>query len=121
MFPVLVTTRQGVFSSTNRRHARPIVCLAQQLCWRLAVCQVKSKYPPAYLWLLAACFLREAPGLGRRAARNCSVGRVLMTSFFSSQPRRAMVTPCRINAKLAELCESVEMTTFTPRSLHILR
>lgn len=38
-------------------------------------------------WPLAAC------GLGRRAARNFSSGSVLITSFFSIQPRRAVATP----------------------------
>src|SRR5437016_1273230 len=46
-----------------------------------------------YRFALAECFLLAAPGLGRRAASNSSAGRVLMTFFFSSQPRRAIVTP----------------------------
>src|SRR6266567_2391711 len=36
---------------------------------------------------------RAALGFGRSAERNSAVGRVLMTSFFSSHPRRAMMTP----------------------------
>src|SRR6266850_5588998 len=76
---------------------------------------------------LAAAFLEPAalslaaPGFVRSAARNSAVGRVLMTSFFSSQPRRAMVTPYRMKARFPVLWESVEMTTLTPRSLHIRR
>src|SRR5260370_34852964 len=70
-----------------------------------------------------ACLLRlfPAPGLARRAARNSPAGRVLITSFFSSQPRRAMVTPWRIKARLPGLGESVEITTLTLRSLHMRR
>ena len=41
----------------------------------------------------AGCFLTTEPGFGLSAARNLSTGRVLMTLDFSSQPRRAMVTP----------------------------
>src|SRR5580704_12140666 len=43
-------------------------------------------------WALAAVFWVWL-GLGRRAFRKSVTGRVLRTSFFSSQPRRAMVTP----------------------------
>src|SRR5256885_5567589 len=68
---------------------------------------------------LAACFFRCAPGFGRRASRNSLTGKVLMTSFLVSQPLRAVVTPYRIKLKFAAVWESVEMTTFTPRSLHI--
>src|ERR1700739_1504574 len=57
----------------------------------------------------------------RNAPKNSSAPSVLITSFFSSQPLRAIVTPYRINAKFAVLCESVDITTFTPFSLHILR
>src|SRR5450631_1149247 len=60
-----------------------------------------------------------APGLGRSAAKNSAVGRVLMMSFFSSQPRRAVITPYFIILKCVDECASVEITTFTPRSLHI--
>src|SRR6266850_5583528 len=62
-----------------------------------------------------------APGFERSAARNSAVGRVLMTSCFSSQPRRAMATPYRMKARFPVLWESVEMTTLTPRSLHMRR
>ena len=57
------------------------------------------------------------PGLGRSAASKPSSGSVLMTSFFSSQPRRAVGTPYFIRAKFVVACASVEMTTLTPRSL----
>lgn len=46
-----------------------------------------------YRLAFAACFLLAAPGLGLKAARNSSQGRVLITFFFSSHPRRAIVTP----------------------------
>jgi hypothetical protein len=52
-----------------------------------------------------------APGFGRSAAKNCSTGSVLITSDFSSHPRRAVATPCRMNGRCSELCESVEITT----------
>jgi hypothetical protein len=45
-----------------------------------------------FYWALAAVFW-VCPGLGRRAFKKSATGRVLRTSFFSSQPRRAMVTP----------------------------
>src|SRR5712664_3859858 len=61
------------------------------------------------------------PGFARSAARNSVVGRVLMTSCFSNQPRRAMVTPYWIKERFPVLWESVEMTTLTPRSLHMRR
>src|SRR5690348_5465924 len=54
------------------------------------------------------------PGFARSATKNSFVGRVLITSFFSSHPRRAITTPYRINARFPALCESVEITTFTP-------
>ena len=38
-------------------------------------------------------FVLAAPGLGRKAANSWSAGKVLITLAFSSQPRRAMVTP----------------------------
>src|SRR5262249_37430968 len=65
------------------------------------------------------CFELAASGLGRSPAKNSSTGSVLRTSAFSSQPRRAIVTPCLIYARFPVLCESVEITTFTPRCLHI--
>src|ERR1700724_1420239 len=34
-----------------------------------------------------------ALGFGRSGAKNCSAGRILITSAFSSQPRRAVATP----------------------------
>src|SRR3984957_12385378 len=62
-----------------------------------------------------------APGLGRSAAKNSAVGSVLMTSFFSNQPRRAVITPYFIILKCVDECASVEITTFTPRSRHMRR
>src|SRR6516162_1779920 len=68
-------------------------------------------------YLLTACFF--SPGFGLSADRNSFSGRVLMTSFFSSHPRRAIVTPYRMKLRFPVLCESVEITTFTPLSLHM--
>src|SRR5271157_2588964 len=59
--------------------------------------------------------------LPRNAPKNSPTASVLITSVFSSHPRRAILTPYRIKLRFPVLCESVEITTFTPRSLHILK
>src|SRR5208282_1533271 len=57
----------------------------------------------------------------RNSPKNSPTAIVLITSLFSSHPLRAIFTPYQINFRFPVLCESVEITTFTPRSLHIRR
>jgi hypothetical protein len=85
------------------------------LCALCALCDlcVSLSLRPSYLF---ATFFPP-----RSAPKNSPTGNVLITSLFSSHPRRAIFTPYRIKLKFPALCESVEITTFTPRSLHILK
>ena len=75
---VLMDVNDRTFGKPKRGLFRPGVVWVRKACYRLT---------------LAACLVGTLPGLGRSAARNSSHGRLLMTFFFSSQPRRAMVTP----------------------------
>src|SRR5271165_353313 len=80
---------------------------------------VNSFLAPLLFYRFAAFFF--APGFCRSASKNSFVGKVLITSFFSSHPLLAIVTPYRRRPRFAVLCESVEITTFIARSLHIRR
>ena len=51
-----------------------------------------------------------------KSLRNVDRGRVLATSFFSHQPRRAWSTPWRMWSSSATRCASVDTTSFTPAS-----
>jgi len=63
--------------------------------------------------------LQELKAMGVQAV-TVEVGfPMLYEPFFSSQPRRAVITPYFIILKCVDECASVEITTFTPRSLHI--
>src|SRR6266851_7294979 len=83
---------------------------------RIVSKRFRNRYLPRPALLLLA-----APGFGRSAWRNCSGPTVFRTSALESQPRRAVVTPYWIKERLLVVWESVEMTTLTPRSLHIRR
>src|SRR5271157_2445132 len=67
-----------------------------------------------YLPFSALFFPRSSP-------KNFPAASVFITSFFSSHPLLAILTPYRIKLKFPVLCASVEITTFTPPSLHILK
>src|SRR5579863_4660240 len=60
-------------------------------------------------------------GFGLSTASNSASGSVLITSFFSIQPRRAVITPYFIRGRCVVECESVEITIFTPRFLAMRR
>src|SRR5689334_4130555 len=108
----------------SRHVAHPLPAQAGFRDDAVSVARLLYRFAARFFPRGAACpatCLALAPGFARNASRNFSVGSVLMTSFFSSQPLLAIVTPYRISARFVVLCESVEITTFTPRSLHILR